>query len=358
MTPKSQVFWVAFAFAAAMGIAATAEASTLNISNSDQTPAEPADVRAVHNFAQPETVKGAKAPSTLTSKNSTSVTLPNSTSNYLGDRVSWPNAIEAKASLDGDVKDGYCIPAYAKVIGATPAMDTSVKTGTSAGAQQYQAVTLDVPRKFWRAVNVFSDYSYIQDPPSPASSAPPAGATPNTDADSSKSQNVELASAKRPVAAVELQMCPDVTNAQTFYDGATAYVSDNDMKNAEFRSGFEYGALIVPFKMQLSGGKAFTGSSSVGGYLGYQNPIGDLGINYSPIAFAGASNISTSETTGSATKSQTVAGISYGGGILFDVKDSFHVGFVLGFDHVSSAQKYQYNDKPWISFEIGYSFAN
>ena len=45
-------------------------------------------------------------------------------------------------------------------------------------------------------------------------------------------------------------------------------------------------------------------------------------------------------------------------GLLFDVKDDFHIGLVLGFDHVSSAQKYQYNDKPWVSFEIGYSFAN
>ena len=243
--------------------------------------------------------------------------------------MSWGKAIEAKASLGGNLSDGYCIPAKTKLIGSTKAMDTDLSSGSS--APQYQEATLDA-----HPLSIFNGNSQI-----------------STDPASNKRYLTPLP------ADVQKSLCPDVTNSATkLYEGTVVYVSSDDMSNVTFRSGIAYGALVVPFKMQLSGGKAFTGSSSIGGYLGYQNPIGDFPINFNPILFAGASNVSTSATTGSTTTSQTVAGVSYGTGILFDVKDDFHIGFVLGFDHVSSAQKYQYNDKPWVSFEIGYSFAN
>jgi hypothetical protein len=262
----------------------------------------------------------------------TNVTIPNSSNNYLDDRLSWPNAIEAKATLGGQLADGYCIPANTRLIGARSAMDTDASSTTSGSPPQYQATTLAVPSPFWKAVDVFSDYSYLQG-----------------------TGNQQYVAAPADGAA---KMCPHVNNPKPLYEGTIAYVSADDMKYVGSRSGFDYGALVVPFKVQLSGGKAFTGSSSLGGYLGYQNPVGDLGMNVSPIIFAGASNISTSATTGFKTTSQTVAGLSYGAGLLFNIKDSFQAGFVVGFDHVNSAQKYQYNDKPWVSFEIGYSFAN
>ena len=260
---------------------------------------------------------------------SSSASIPSSSENYLDDRLAWPNAIEAKLKLSGDYSDGYCIPANTKVIGAHAGFDTSVQqtpaSGSSASgtsASQYQAVTLDTNRPYFFGL---------------------LGPVPT----------------KVGVPSDAKTVCPDVTNPQpNFSPGDLAYISSEDVKNAGYRAGFDYGALVVPFKMQLSGGKAFTGSSSVGAYVGYQNPIANLGVNISPIIFGGASNISTSSTSGATTTSQTVAGVSYGTGLLFNIKDSFQAGFVLGFDHVSSAQKYQFNDKPWVSFEIGYSFAN
>jgi hypothetical protein len=259
---------------------------------------------------------------------STNASIPNSSENYLDDRLAWPSAIEAKTSLSGDFSNGYCIPANTKVIGAHAGFDTSVQqtpasdsAGPGTSASQYQAVTLDTNHPY---LSLFG--------PRPKKVGPPGDAA---------------------------TACPDVKTPQAYFSpGDLAYISTDDMKNVGYRAGFDYGALIVPFKMQLAGGKAFTGSASVGGYVGYQNPIANLGVNVSPIVFGGASNISTSKTNGSGTSSQTVAGLSYGVGLLFDIKDSFQAGFVLGFDHVSSAQKYQFNDKPWVSFEIGYSFAN
>jgi hypothetical protein len=267
-----------------------------------------------------------------TATKNTSGSIPNSSGNYLDDRLAWPSAIEAKASLGGDVADGYCIPANTKVIGAHAALDTDVQQTTTTGSKtagqtagtstsQFQAVTLDTSKPI---LGLFGE------------------AQPNT----------------LPAPQNHAAVCPDVTNPQTFEEGALAYISAGDMNNVGYRAGFDYGALAVPFKLQLTGGKAYTGSASLGAYLGYQNPIGNWGINVTPMIFAGVSDISTAASTGSTTTSQTVAGLSYGGGFLFQIKDSFQAGVVLGFDHVTSAQTYQYNDKPWISLQLGYSFAN
>jgi hypothetical protein len=131
--------------------------------------------------------------------------------------------------------------------------------------------------------------------------------------------------------------------------------------NADYRSGLEYGVLVVPFKVQLSGGKAITGSSTVGGYLGYDFPWMNVGVTFRPVIFAGLSPTSVPSSSGTSTSasstSQTLMGLSYGFGVVSVIKQSsFQVGLICGFDHTDSTS-YAYNDKPWLSFEIGYSFA-
>lgn len=149
------------------------------------------------------------------------------------------------------------------------------------------------------------------------------------------------------------QVCEGISSPATLPTDSSIYVKPD---NAQ-RWGWEYGALVVPFKMQLGGKHSFTGSASVGAYLGYSFPLWDTGLSVSPVAFAGASNISVPINNGKRDTSQTMAGLSYGLGLITRVKDGFQVGLVFGKDHVDSAQRYQYNDKTWISFEIGYSFA-
>jgi hypothetical protein len=121
------------------------------------------------------------------------------------------------------------------------------------------------------------------------------------------------------------------------------------------RFGLTYGVLAVPFKFHLSGAKELTGSASLGSYLGYRfDREGSLGIGVATVAFVGAADIAVPSTIGGAT--QNVAGFSYGLGVIGTVKGNFQLGGVLGFDRVSSNAGYQYNGKPWIAFELGYSF--
>jgi hypothetical protein len=252
---------------------------------------------------------------------STTVT-SNSDTNYLDDVLTWNHYISAKDELNAP-SPVFCIPPKKRLMGVKSSLDTVTRTATPAGGgdpvtstEQYQAVVLD-PRKFW--FNLFGD----------AETAVPA-----------------------------LRKCKDVPTPQILDPGTIAYISNASLARVSSRGGYDYGALIVPFKAQLSGKKSFSGSAAIGGYLGYRLPLRDLGLVFSPIVFAGASNISTSATSGGTTTSQTVAGLSYGFGVLTRVKDSFQVGLIVGWDHVDSAQPYQYNNKPWLSFEIGYSFAN
>jgi hypothetical protein len=331
MTRNSHRLLAASFVVGAVGAASVGNASEIAISSVPQsttttttTTSTPTDPKT----GSPSVSTKVEKQTTSGGGSSTSGSISNSSENYLDDRLAWPSAIEATANLGGEIAAGYCIPANTRVIGAHAGLDTSVQqtpasgsSGPGTSATQFQAVTLDTNPPY---LGLFGPPQTKVAPPSDAAVA-----------------------------------CPHVKTPQAYFSpGDLAFISADDMKNVGYRAGFDYGALVVPFKMQLSGARAFTGSTSLGGYIGYQNPIANLGVNVSPIIFAGASNISTSATTGSTTTSQTVAGLSYGTGLLFNIKDSFQAGFVLGFDHVNSTQKYQYNDKPWVSFEIGYSFAN
>ncbi len=266
--------------------------------------------------------------------NGTTVTiphLPNSDENYLDDKLRWDTPVQAHAvGANGgvDMTNGYCLPAHKRVVGMSSTFTSAATTsaapnggGTTAPAKSYLPVTLDTKGGIF-----FS-------PEQPVPKADQTTAQTNT------------------------HMCKDVSNFQDIADGTEFYIDADDLKKTATRSGWDFGTLVVPFKLQLSGKNAFTSSATVGAYLGYRMPFDDIGFGLSPVIFAGASNISTSQTTGGTTQSQTVAGISYGFGLIANIKDSFNMGLVFGADHVDSAQPYAYSDKPWVSFEIGYSFA-
>jgi hypothetical protein len=136
-----------------------------------------------------------------------------------------------------------------------------------------------------------------------------------------------------------------------------AYVITKDDLNRSgvARTGLTYGALVVPFKYQMSGGHDFTGSASVGGYAGYRMEwLHELGVTATPIAFMGASNVSVPDNAGGT--SQNVMGFTYGLGLIGTFKGAFQSGVVLGWDRVGKSVGYQYNNRPWLAIEIGYSF--
>jgi len=125
------------------------------------------------------------------------------------------------------------------------------------------------------------------------------------------------------------------------------------------RYGLTYGTLIVPFKYQIKGSKDFTGSSTLGGYLGFrQDRSGVTGLALQYVGFLGVSNVSVPTTTNGTTTNQDKFGLSYGIGILGTVKNNFHLGLVVGADHVSPSAGYVNNGKPWIAISLGADFSN
>lgn len=56
-------------------------------------------------------------------------------------------------------------------------------------------------------------------------------------------------------------------------------------------------------------------------------------------------------------KEQGLFALSYGAGVNFSIDDTFNAGFAVGFDHVDDTAGYKYNDKPWVSFQIGIDFS-
>ena len=125
------------------------------------------------------------------------------------------------------------------------------------------------------------------------------------------------------------------------------------------RYGLTYGALLVPFKYHLNGSKSFTGSSSVGGYIGFrQDRSGNTGLALEYIGFLGAATVPVAQNVNGQSTTQNMSGVTYGVGILGTVKGSFHMGVVFGADRVNASAHYEDNGKPWLAVEIGYAFSN
>ncbi len=275
--------------------------------------------------------------------------------------MSWdtPIILQAVSANGGvDLTTGYCLPAHVRIQGLASGFTTAAaqkapgpSEPTSTAPQNYVPAKLNTDALFFGLLGA-QPKGIIEQPPQGAPEAQIPGIVVSThqqqtNAGASNACNtlpISASTASKPVPM-------PITEATEFF------ISQTDLDNAALRTGWDFGTLAVPFKIQLSKSHAFTGSGTVGGYLGYRMPFGDMALKLTPVIFGGASNISTSATTGGTTTSQTVAGLSYGFGIIGKIKDSFQIGLVVGADHVDSAQPYKYNDKPWISFGLGYSFS-
>jgi hypothetical protein len=159
-----------------------------------------------------------------------------------------------------------------------------------------------------------------------------------------------------------------VTNVSKSAGCNTGIVNENDvvvLNQADIdstppdRYGLTYGALLVPYKYHLGGSKTFTGNTSVGGYVGFrQDRTGVMGIALEYIAFLGASAVPVAQNTNGQSTTQNLSGVSYGLGIIGNVKGAFHMGVVVGADRVNPNAGYVDNGKPWVAVELGYSFSN
>lgn len=134
------------------------------------------------------------------------------------------------------------------------------------------------------------------------------------------------------------------------------FVAESDAQAAR-REGWDYGTLVVPFKFQLSDKSAVVASASLGAYIGYRVPW-LRALDLRPVLFAGLSEVPVEQIgTGGKATTETMAGLSYGGGVIGTIKDDFSWGLIFGADHVNSIQQYKYQDKPWVSLVLGLSLS-
>ena len=252
----------------------------------------------------------------------------NSDNDFLSDRMAWDGAVPAWSheAMMNDSDPDYCIPRWTAVI-AQASAPTSASTSSASAATGQDKATSD--KKYLPVVVSENHFLNIW------------GHKKRDEAQ----KDLDGESKDDP-------LCEGVSSPKKLVEGRKIYVDPSEA----LRWGWEYGALVVPFKMQLGGKHAFTGSASVGAYLGYSLPMWDTGIVLSPVAFGGATSISVHDNSGKKDSTQSFTGLSYGLGVIGRVKDGFQVGVIFGKDHVDSSN-YPYNDKTWISFEIGYSFA-
>jgi hypothetical protein len=272
------------------------------------------------------------------------VPVKNSEDNYSDDKMLWDDNVAGWSNLSQS-DPVYCIPKGVTLVGKDSDFTPDPNNSSSSAQKKYLRMELGDGYFF----GLFRRSDQVKELVTPGKDG--AGNVVDPALDRTK----HTGDFYLPVPPDAASICPTVKQPQALYDGQDVYVDSVNVLRADYRAGWDYGALAIPFKVQLSGKQSFSGSASLGGYLGYRFPF--AGVVLRPVVFAGVSNISTSATTGGTTTSQTVAGLSYGFGLLTTIKGSLQAGLVLGFDHVDSAQPYAYNDKPWLSLEIGYSFA-
>ncbi|EJL6393182.1 hypothetical protein NMR99_000161 [Vibrio navarrensis] len=117
------------------------------------------------------------------------------------------------------------------------------------------------------------------------------------------------------------------------------------------RSGLTYGVLLVPYKYIVDA-KEFKGGTSIGPYAGYRFSSGASGWGVKAVGFLGATTVDTKDSDSSA------LGVSYGVGLIGELKSEFQLGVVLGKDHVGKSENYEFNKDLWVAISIGYSFSN
>ncbi len=146
--------------------------------------------------------------------------------------------------------------------------------------------------------------------------------------------------------------CGDIDLAQP---GLAIAIDPDTLSNTPpNRHGWTYGTLIVPYKYQFGGDRSVSGGATLGGYMGYRTSLSGSSVAF--ITFAGPTKVDVAQMKDGKASTESLAGLSYGVGLLGTIKDGFKAGVVLGTDRVAKSAGYPNNGKPWISLSLGYDF--
>jgi hypothetical protein len=151
--------------------------------------------------------------------------------------------------------------------------------------------------------------------------------------------------------------CTNPSANKTIPAGEQITISEADVKNARpSRYGLTFGGLVVPFKYHLNGDKEFRPGSTVAPYIGYRFDKNTIGASLKLVGFLGGAGVSVEQTVDGQSKTQTLAGLSYGLSLIAIVKGDFQIGLVVGADKVSKSANYANNGRTWVAVGVGFNF--
>lgn len=120
------------------------------------------------------------------------------------------------------------------------------------------------------------------------------------------------------------------------------------------KNGVDIGALTLPFKLRFNPSQ-ISPNASIGPYIGYKTALGyDWHVSF--IGTFGLAGISLNDVNSKDV--ENVVGLTYGAGCIFSYKSKFQLGFVTGADFIGGdkGKNWSYENKPWLSLAVGFTF--
>lgn len=116
-----------------------------------------------------------------------------------------------------------------------------------------------------------------------------------------------------------------------------------------------HGTLVVPFKVRTRDGRLM-GDATIGYYVGTRRNLFFSDLDITPLISFGLSTITVPQDEND---TQTKAGITGAIGVILNHTGNFQIGIVSGIDHLggSEGDNWKYEDDVWVSFMVGYNFA-
>jgi hypothetical protein len=159
------------------------------------------------------------------------------------------------------------------------------------------------------------------------------------------------------VYVIEVLNAPfNVKVGDNFPDPNLQYCIDKSVFEEQYRSTkyrISYGALAVPFKIRFDPGTISPGGE-LGGYFGVY--LGQsswiLGVH------GGATVVSLNNDNSNSDTPDNMIGATLGIALINDFDENFQLGVVSGVDFFEGANDWAYGYTPWLSFQIGFKFAN
>jgi hypothetical protein len=113
--------------------------------------------------------------------------------------------------------------------------------------------------------------------------------------------------------------------------------------------GLSTGILVIPYKFRQ--GDIYS-DTTIGPYISYKREFGEV------LATFGLAKISVSEV--GTDKVETEDGLTFAIGYNLEITDVFDIALIVGIDHLSGSKgdDWEFQDKAWISFAIGFNFTN